>query len=417
MHGMNQASPISPPQPIGWYVHLPFCRTKCGYCDFYSLPTLAHLIDQLVDSVIHEIVSRDPKRPVESVFIGGGTPTELPADALGRLLSFIAEKVAANGKTPGFEWTVEANPSSTSDLKLHTLITSGVNRISFGAQSFNEDELRILERIHDPVHIVESVAAAKECGFQNINIDLIYAIPGQSLDRWRDNLRRAVDLGTQHLSCYSLMFEEGTALTRRLGDGRIAPCDEDLEAEMFNLTIDELAAAGFDQYEISNFARPGFECRANVIYWENREYLGAGPSAVSYLDGVRTRNIPDVRRYCENAAAQPGSIVVDRETLPPRERAGETAVQMLRLRRGLDRIAFKARTGFDADTLFAASIARFSEMGLIKSDGNSIRLTRSGLLVANRIMQEFLLDDAGAATRPRTFALPVIQADGPFAAS
>ncbi len=420
MRSLNQATSDFRPDSVGWYVHLPFCRTKCGYCDFYSLPTLPHLTEQLISAICREITERNPNRPVESVFIGGGTPTELPADALDRLLRFISERTGASRAADGFEWTVEANPTSTSELKLQTLIAAGVNRISFGAQSFNEDDLRVLERLHDPKHIHESVAAAREAGFRNINLDLIYGIPGQTLDRWRDTLRRAIDLNTDHLSCYSLMYEDGTALTRQRAEGRLTPCDEDLETDMFHLTTEELTAAGFDQYEISNFAKAGRECRSNVIYWENREYLGVGPSAVSYLDGLRIRNIPDVRRYCEKIFDDPASIIVDRETLPPRERAGETAVQMLRLTRGIDKSLFKDRTGFDADDLFSDSIRRFKDMGLIEGDERSIRLTRSGFLVANRIMQEFLLNDDGAGRSqplPRSFALPVVQADEPFAAS
>ncbi|MBK8268851.1 MAG: radical SAM family heme chaperone HemW [Planctomycetes bacterium] len=262
--------------PIGWYVHLPFCRTKCGYCDFYSLPTLPHLIDDLIGAITREIELRDPLRAVETIFVGGGTPTELPGEALQHLLGYISARTGPVG-----EWTVEANPSSTTDLKLAVLQTAGVNRISFGAQSFHEDDLRVLERIHDPVHIGESVRAARSAGFENVNLDLIYGIPGQSVARWRETLARAIDLGAEHLSCYALMYEDGTALTRLKRDGKVAPCDEDIEAEMFDVTIETLRDADYQQYEISNFARDGRECRANIIYWENREYLGVGPSAVS----------------------------------------------------------------------------------------------------------------------------------------
>lgn len=385
-------------EPIGWYVHLPFCKTKCGYCDFYSLPTIENLIGDLVAAIQTEIAERDPGRPVESIFVGGGTPTELPGDALGELLTAIAARTGQTG-----EWTVEANPSSTTELKLDILRTRGVNRISFGAQSFHPDDLRVLERLHDPTQIGESVRAAREAGFDNINLDLIYGIPGQTLGRWRDTLRRAIDLNTEHLSCYDLMYEEGTALTRQLRAGRLQPADECLEAEMFALTIDELSPAGFEQYEISNFAKPGRECRANVIYWENREYLGIGPSAVSYLNGRRRKNIADVRRYCDWAGSRrDGSvdneaIVIESESLPPRARACETAIQMLRLTRGIDVSEFQRRTGLDPGELFADPIERFAAIGLLAVDANSIRLTRTGLFVANRIMQEFLLPEADAS--------------------
>ncbi len=391
----NAPDDSTPRRSIGWYVHLPFCRTKCGYCDFYSLPTLPTLIDGLIRALSHELREKDPARPVETVFIGGGTPTELPAEALKPLLELIRDR-AGNVR----EYSVEANPSSTDELKLDLLLRSGANRISFGAQSFDRRDLAILERLHDPDRIAESVHAARATGFDNLNLDLIYAVPGQTLGRWRDTLRRAIDLGTEHLSCYALMYEPGTSLTRLRSQGRITPCDEDLECEMFELTIDELTAAGFEHYEISNFARPGRQCRANLIYWENREYLGIGPSAVSFLDGVRRKNVADVRKYVELLPSDPAAVVVEQERLSPLAHACETAVQSLRLTRGIDVESFQHRTGFGAHILFEEPIRRFSALGLIEADGSAIRLTRRGLLVANRVMGEFLLDDSGTESRP-----------------
>lgn len=377
----------TPDSPIGWYVHLPFCRTKCGYCDFYSLATIPELVESLVSAILRELSLRNPGRSVESIFIGGGTPTELPADALERLISTLCVSAGRFG-----EFTVEANPTSAAELNLSMLRRCGVDRLSFGAQSFDADDLRVLERLHDPRHIRECVHAAREAGFENINLDLIYGIPGQTAARWRDTLRRAIDLAPEHLSCYALMYEPGTSLTRRRRDGRLAPCDEDIEVEMFGLTIDELTAAGYEHYEISNFARPGRQCRHNVIYWENREYLGIGPSAVSFLDGRRTKNLPDVRRYVELAVRDPSALVIEDETLTPLERAGETAVQMLRLTRGIDAARFLALTGCNADTLFSAAVDRHRAAGLLESDADGIRLTRAGLLVANHVMQDFLVE-------------------------
>ena len=378
-------------RPIGWYVHLPFCTTKCGYCDFYSLPTIPGLIDDLVGAVIDELHRRNPGRPVETVFIGGGTPTVLPGPALEHLLSETSRR--AGGVV---EVTVEANPSSTDELKLELLKHNGVTRVSFGAQSFNPEELRVLERLHDPRHILESVRAARATGFDNINLDLIYAIPGQTLASWQATLTRAIELGTEHLSCYALMFEPGTALTRLRNEGRVIPSDEDVEAEMFDCTIETLTAAGFEHYEVSNFAKPGRRCRANMIYWENREYLGIGPSAVSYLNGVRQKNVADVRRYVELIRVDPSGVVVEREELSPLNRASETAVQMLRLTEGIDLAKFRKQTEFDAVELFAERIKDFTALGLLESDERGIRLTRRGMLVANRVMAEFLSE--GAAT-------------------
>ena len=370
---------------IGWYVHLPFCTTKCGYCDFYSLPTIPGLVGDLVGAVCGELARRNPGRPVEAIFVGGGTPTVLPAGALEAILSELGRRSG-----PVAEFTVEANPSSTDELKLALLKACGVTRISFGAQSFNVDELKVLERLHDPVHIFESVAAARAAGFDNLNLDLIYAIPGQTLDSWKATLARAIELGTEHLSCYALMYEPGTSMTRLQHEGRVVPCDEDVEADMFECTIDMLGAAGFEHYEVSNFAKPGRRCRANVIYWENREYLGIGPSAVSYLGGVRQKNIADVRRYIEAMRGDPAAAVVEREELAPFTRACETAVQMLRLTEGIDRVKFREETGFDAAVIFAERIKEFGTLGLLEADSRGIRLTRRGMLVANRVMADFL---------------------------
>jgi oxygen-independent coproporphyrinogen-3 oxidase len=380
-------------RPIGWYVHLPFCHSKCGYCDFYSLPTQPEWIDRLVDSVGREIVDRHPGRPVRSIFVGGGTPTVLPAEALSAVL-----KVIPRPNDPRVEFTVEANPSSADELKLDLLRSAGVNRVSFGAQSFFPDELAVLERLHDPVHIAEGVHQARRAGFENVNLDLIYGIPGQTVERWLESLARAVDLGVDHIACYSLMYEEGTALTKRRRQGLVNPCDEEREAEMFERTIEVLGRAGYGQYEISNFARPGRECAHNLIYWRNEEYVGVGPSAVSFIEGVRTKNVPDVRRYAEGILAGE-SVVGERETLSPEDHARETAIQMLRMLDGIGVAAFGRDTGFDPMTLFAEAIERFVASGhLIVADGN-IRLSAAGLPVANRVMIEFL------APAPRTVSL------------
>lgn len=329
----------------------------------------------------------DPLRPVESIFIGGGTPTELPSDALDSILGAVRERTG-----PVREWTVEANPTSADQLKLDILIQQGVNRVSFGAQSFHPEELKVLERLHDARHIGDSVRAARAVGFDNLNLDLIYAIPGQTLVTWRDSLRRAIDLETEHLSCYALMYEPGTSLTKQRTQGKIISCDEDLEAEMFELTIEELTSVGFEHYEISNFAKSSRRCRANVIYWENHDYLGIGPSAVSYLDGERRKNVPDVRRYVELMSSDPSAIIVEREQLPPRDRACETAVQMLRLTRGIDIESFRVRTGYDPLELFAEPIDQSRENGLLVCGDEFIQLTRRGMLLSNRVMAEFLLD-------------------------
>jgi len=359
-------------------------------------------IDGLVQSIDAELTARDPGRPIETVFIGGGTPTVLPADALERVLRRVRQTAGVVS-----EYTCEANPSSTDELKLALLRREGVNRISFGAQSFHPDDLVVLQRIHDPAHIGESVRSARAAGFDNVNLDLIFGIPGQTPARWRETLQQAIELDPDHLSCYSLMYEPGTQLTRLRQQGALSPCNEDHEIEMFEMTGDILAAAGYQRYEISNFARPGRECRANIIYWENREYLGIGPSAVSYLDGVRRKNIADIRRYVERRGGTAGDIVAESEQLTPHDRALETAMQMLRLTVGIDRRRFEELTGFDADALLEEHLSPFAELELIESDSRGWRFSQRGLIVSNRILAEL------APNRQIDISLPIIDQQFP----
>ena len=397
-------SPTSPTHGIGFYVHLPFCTTKCGYCDFYSLPTLPDLVDGLTAALSAEMAARNPRRPVETVFIGGGTPTVLPAEALGRILRMVGDAAGPVG-----EFTCEANPSSTDELKLELLRRHGVTRVSFGAQSFHPDDLAVLQRIHDPAHIGASVRAARAAGFDNVNLDLIYGVPGQTVARWRETLLRAIDLQPDHVSCYALMYEPGTTLTREWRQGLVVPCAEEIEVEQFETTIDLLAEAGYEQYEISNFAKPGRACRANIIYWENREYLGIGPSAVSYLDGVRRKNIADVRRYVESVGGTRADIVLDSERLPDEGRALETAMQMLRLTDGIDRRRYQAITGRDAEAVVDARLRPFVELGLVQIDARGYRLTRRGLIVSNRILEELAPEASPRGDANRGMSLPVVQ--------
>ncbi len=379
---------------VGWYVHLPFCTTKCGYCDFYSLPTQEDWIPDLVKAVRREMEVRDPGRAIRTVFVGGGTPTVLPADALRAVLEPISERVKKAGVE--IEFTCEANPSTADELKLELLREMGVNRVSFGAQSFDLGELAVLQRLHDPSHIAEAVSLARAAGFENVNLDLIFGVPGQTMKSWRNSLRRAIELGPDHVSCYGLMYEEGTALTKQRRMGLVRPCDEDVEAEMFEATISDLGAAGYEQYEISNFARGGRRCEHNLIYWRNEEYLGVGPSAVSYLGGVRQKTKADVKAYIETwaGAEAPGTLaatlVFESEELGREARARETAVQMLRLNDGIELGRFTAQTGYEARELFGAAIEKNAAAGLLSNGGGAIRLTRAGQLLANRVMEDFL---------------------------
>ncbi len=371
------------------YVHVPFCQTICGYCDFYSEVLDGRVTGPLVDALLAELegwAGRVELRPA-SIFVGGGTPTTLPAGELSRLLGRLGELARAAG---GAEFTVEANPATVTPEIAGVLIEAGVNRVSIGAQSFDKRELRVLERIHNPRQVHQTVAICRAAGLENLNLDLIFAVPGQSLDSWKRNLAEALALEPQHLSCYGLTYERGTPLFEQLQAGLVQRADGELEAEMYEATIDRLAEAGLEQYEISNFARPGRRCRHNLVYWHNEPHVGIGPSACGLVDGVRYRNVPDTAQYAR-AVLEGRSPQVSQERLDSAGRARETAMLELRLIEGIGRTAFRDRFGRDPAELFEPAVAKHCELGLLTLDPQRIALTRRGLLVADSVIADFLV--------------------------
>jgi oxygen-independent coproporphyrinogen III oxidase len=380
---------MTTPSPIrALYVHVPFCRTLCGYCDFYSVVLEPDRAGPLVDAEIAELASARAVGPIvcDTIFVGGGTPTVLPPDQLARLLHACA---GLAGKDGPIEFTVEANPATLGPEVARLLVTAGVNRVSIGAQSFDPAELRALERTHEPADVIDTVALCRRQGIAQISLDLIFAIPGQTLESWLASLTAAIDLGPDHISCYGLTYEEGTPLHRRLQDGLVERTDPDLEADLYEAAIDTLAAAGYAQYEISNFARPGAECRHNLVYWHNQPYLGIGPAAAGFVDGLRYKNVPDIAQYVH--AIQAGqSAHAEEECLPPERRARETAMLALRLAEGLNRRSFADRFGDDPAIFFAAAIEKHARAGLLELTPTAIRLTRPGRPLADTVIADFL---------------------------
>ncbi|MHC4090801.1 MAG: radical SAM family heme chaperone HemW [Planctomycetota bacterium] len=374
----------------GLYVHVPFCTTKCGYCDFYSLPHGGRNTSRVVECLLAELTGRlhEPQGPVGTIFLGGGTPTVLPAIELAHLLQPLAG-LAHTGTC--HEFTVEANPATLHDEKAGILVSAGVDRLSLGAQSFHPAELAVLERIHSPEDIAPAVKIARRAGINRLNLDLIFGVPGQTMASWRESLDRALHLDPGHLSLYGLTYEPGTALTRRRDIGHITPCDDRLEADLYSAAIDRLAEAGFRQYEISNFARPGQRCRHNLIYWNHEPYIGVGPSAAGYLDGIRYRNVADIERYVEMIDAQ-GTAVIETERIEGRRLAGEMAMLQLRLVEGIDTDRFRRRTGLDPRQAFAPAISRHEAAGLLTVTPTRIALTRQGRLVADTLIADFMAD-------------------------
>lgn len=378
MNGRNPSS-LSP----ALYVHIPLCVRKCPYCGFYSEPVADHNPARLVAALAREVRRVIQTPQVSTVYVGGGSPTCMPMDLLGRLLYEITRRVR------GFEeFTVETNPGQVDRPILQFLRNIGVNRLSLGGQSFVPQELKTLGRLHTAEQIVEAVEMARDVGFENIGVDLIFAIPGSTMETWRASLRRAIELGVTHISAYALTYEEGTPLTADRDAGRITPINEEMDREMYELAIDMLTDAGYEHYEISNFARPGFACRHNLGYWANRPYYGVGPSAASHIDRKRCTRIADIHQYIHAIENDLAPISETQETTPL-EFACETAVLNLRRIAGIDRAEFRATTGYDAMDLFAGVIADGVDRGLLEADDSGIRLARPALPIADSVLCDF----------------------------
>jgi oxygen-independent coproporphyrinogen-3 oxidase len=389
-HGMTCARRLSSDErrgtsdepAAGLYVHVPVCRSKCRYCGFYSVPAAGVDSGRLVRGLLTELERYDGAG-FRTAYIGGGSPTALPGQELIGLARRIREWCPRVE-----EFTVECNPGQVSLELLSGLRQAGVNRLSFGAQSFRVAELELLGRGHSVEEIGWSVATARRAGFDNLGLDLIFAIPGSTLDDWRYSVESALALNIQHLSAYSLSFEAGTVFDAWRAAGRLHAVEEELDRAMYEWAIERLPRAGFEQYEISNFARRGFECRHNLGYWANRPFVGLGPGAASWWQGCRTTNVPDIKCYL--AAVESGADV-PRQVQPvdPDDVICETAVLSLRLRAGIDLANFRCRTGRDALRTFAGPIRRYRELGLLEVTDRAVRLTPRALPIADTILCDF----------------------------
>jgi oxygen-independent coproporphyrinogen-3 oxidase len=389
-------SSLPPAAVEALYVHVPFCFHKCHYCDFYSITRQSvERMERFVDLVLAEAelwTGSDgnpfagPQLRPRTVFFGGGTPSLLPENAMRRLIEGLRRRIDWFAVD---EWTIEVNPATATLEYCEMLREFGVNRLSFGAQSFDPKELKALERHHDPEDVPRSIDLARAAGFERLNLDLIYAIPGQDLASWDRSLSAAVALATPHLSCYGLTYEPNTPIAVKKRLGTMVPVEDSVELEMLHHTRRRLAGNGYSPYEISNYAVDGEACRHNLVYWSGGNYVGLGPSAASHVEGWRWRNRPHLGEWEE--AVEAGRLpAADVEHLSPSQRAGELAMLMLRLERGIVLNDFSARTGLDARSHFAATIDRLEQLGLITAGHGAIRLTESGLNVADAVSAEFL---------------------------
>lgn len=389
------------PKPYSLYLHIPFCRKKCSYCDFNTFAGMEDNFDAYTAALCHEIRLMGAHRhrpPVRTIFIGGGTPTVLAVSQLADILQacFTAFEVL-----PDAEITSEANPGTVNESYLSELLTLGVNRLSFGAQSFNPAELSMLGRIHSAASIGETVNAARRAGVINLNLDLIYGLPNQSVADWATTLQHTIELEPEHISLYSLTLERGTALRAQVARGELPPPDSDLAADMYELADARLAEGGYRQYEISNWAKPGFACRHNLTYWRNEPYLGMGPGAHSFEASERWWTVRNVEKYIAQVNAIPAEShprpgMADFETIDRRLEMGETMMLGLRLTaEGVVRAAFRARFGVAVAEVFGAEIEKLKALGLLETDSQRLKLTPSARLLGNRVFAEFLPEAKG----------------------
>jgi oxygen-independent coproporphyrinogen-3 oxidase len=378
-------------QEIGLYIHIPFCERKCLYCDFLSFADADEsLREAYVRALVAEIRRQgllySNKFYVNSVFLGGGTPSLLSAGQLSRILTELSRAF------PGArdcETTMEANPGSLSARKLETLLSRGVNRLSIGVQSLSDALLSALGRIHTRADFLASYRAARRAGFGNINLDLMFAFPSQTLSDWRETLAEALDLRPEHLSFYSLQPEEGTPMREALRAGRFVAVDEDTDREMYRYAVRTLARAGYARYEISNAAREGFRCRHNLKYWSLKPYLGLGLGAHSYADGVRFSNTEDLRAYI--AAANEGApFRAQAHVSTRRDRISEYMFLGLRRTRGVSEADYLREFGEELEARFGKEIALLTEEGLLERAGGALRLTAKGIDLSDRVFVSFV---------------------------
>ncbi len=393
---------------LGLYVHIPFCTSRCGYCDFNAYEGLDHLVPEYVEALTNELDlwhAAARGHQVQSVFFGGGTPSLLPIDEMARVISSIRESYDV---APDAEWSLEANPTELEHQHLQKLADLGIRRLSMGVQSMHTDELTLLERAHTPERVEQAVTDARSAGFEDLSLDLIFGLPDQPLSRWQESVERVLDLEPDHLSCYALSVEPGTPLHYRVAKGEIAEPDPDIAATQYEWTRARLEQAGLDHYEISNWARLGHECRHNLVYWRTEPYLGVGAGAHSYFGGRRFAVVDAPNRYVETVretleerratgSARMRQIASGETPSPAHERA-DALILGLRLREGVSDTAFHQRFGVTPEEICGEGIRRHLTTGLLEREGTVTRLSDRGLLLANEVFVDMLPEDEPEST-------------------
>ena len=375
---------------LGLYLHFPFCISKCPYCDFNSYPLKEeNQITSYISAIYKEITAYSQKLEksnIRTIYLGGGTPTILSGTQICNVLEFCKDKFAIDKNA---EITIEANPGTLDGEKLKLLIESGINRLSLGAQSFNNIFLKKLGRIHNTQDIIDSYFLARDKGFSNINIDIMFALPDQTTKDLQNTLKKAVSLKPDHLSLYNLTIKPGTEYYKKYKRGKLNLPTEDEDFDMYNRAINYLEENGFEHYEIANFARPHKRSMHNLIYWQNRPYLGIGAGAYSFIRGYRYMNYENPARYIKESMS--GKLPIDNgERLSLRKRMTETIILGLRTKDGVSYKKFKERFKVDINNTFHKQIKKLVNLGLLQKDDCKIKLTKKGIFLANIVFREFV---------------------------
>ena len=373
-------------KPTSAYVHIPFCTQICYYCDFSKVFIKNQPVDSYLEHLLQEFHSYDIQK-LRTLYIGGGTPTALSAPQLETLLDGLTKNLDLSVLE---ELTIEANPGDLDADKIAVLKNSAVNRVSLGVQTFDDKMLKKIGRSHLEKDIYENIDRLKLAGFDNISIDLIYALPGQTMDQVKDNVEKAITLDIPHMSLYSLILENHTVFMNRMRRGKLPLPKEELEAEMFEYIIEELERSGFEHYEISNFSKPGFESRHNLMYWDNAEYYGIGAGASGYVNGVRYKNHGPIRHYLK--AVEEGNARVTEEHLSQREQMEEEMFLGLRKKSGVSMIRFEEKFGTSFEGLYGQVVRELCHQGLLQVEGQQIRMTKKGLFLGDTVAEQFILE-------------------------
>ena len=373
-------------KPTSAYVHIPFCTQICYYCDFSKVFIKNQPVDSYLEHLVQEFHSYDIQK-LRTLYIGGGTPTALSARQLETLLYGLTRELDLSVLE---ELTIEANPGDLDEDKIAVLKNSAVNRVSLGVQTFDDKMLKKIGRSHLEKDIYENIDRLKLAGFDNISIDLIYALPGQTMEQVKDNVAKAIALDIPHMSLYSLILENHTVFMNRMRRGKLPLPKEEVEAEMFEYIIAELERAGFEHYEISNFSKPGFESRHNLMYWDNAEYYGIGAGASGYVNGVRYKNHGPIRHYLK--AVEEGNARINEEHLSLREQMEEEMFLGLRKKTGVSKARFEEKFGTSFENIYGQVVRDLCHQGLLQIEDQQIRMTKKGLFLGDTVAERFILE-------------------------